>query len=201
MGAFSLAVAPSLLNHVGRASVGSTDVRWHMWLWGLTMLFSPISAEDADEAAGPPGGAGAGHRGATLQAGIRQAAGRGNHCFTLLWPVLGTVTLWHNGDKLLGHRGQVGREEGRYAGEEQLDRLPASISVSSVVILEAKCVWKLLCSLTGAGLSWEVRNKAVLKYQMAHPVLSSAQLFSGRECLWSLKPLSLPEHEGKGSGT
>lgn len=73
--------------------------------WALTMLLFPISAEDADEAAGPPGGAGAGHRGATLQAGIGQAAGRGNQCFTLPQPVPGTVTLWHNRDKLLGHRG------------------------------------------------------------------------------------------------
>lgn len=60
---------------------------------------------------------------------------------------------------------------------------------------------ELLCSLMGAGLSWEVRNKAVFKYQMGHPVLSSAQPSSGRECLWSLKPLGLPDHEGKGSGT
>lgn len=41
---------------------------------------------------------------------------------------------------------------------------------------------ELLYSLIGFGLSREVRNKAALKYQMAHPVLSLAQLFSGREC-------------------
>lgn len=87
--------------------------------------------------------------------------------------------------------GQVGREEGRLAGEEYLYRLPASISVSSVIILGDKICLELLCSLMGPGLIWEVRNKVVLKYQMAHPVLSSAQPFSGRECLWCLKSLSL----------
>lgn len=59
---------------------------------------------------------------------------------------------------------------------------------------------ELLCSIMGRGSSWEVRNKAVLKYQMAHPVIRSAEPFSGRECLLSLKPFGLPEHEGKGSG-
>lgn len=93
----------------------------------------------------------------------------------------------------------MGREEGRYAGEP--DRLPASISPLSVIILGDKMCLELPYSLMGPGVSWEMRNKAFLKYQMASAVLSSAQPSSGRECSWSLRPLGLPEHEGKGSGT
>lgn len=48
----------------------------------------------------------------------------------------GTVgtSAWDTGARWAG-------KEGRHAGEEQLDRLPACISVLSVIILEAKCVW------------------------------------------------------------
>lgn len=38
-------MAPSLLNHVGRASVGSTDVHWHMWLLGSDNAIFPHSLQ------------------------------------------------------------------------------------------------------------------------------------------------------------
>lgn len=83
----------------------------------------------------------------------------------------------------------MGREEGGHAGEERPDRPAVSISVLAVILLGNEMCLGLPYSLVGPTVSWEARNKAVLKYQMAHPALSSAQPSPGH-------PLH-PEQEGR----
>lgn len=75
----------------------------------------------------------------------------------------------------------------RWAGRKadmqgsQTDCLPPFHPCQSSFLGDKMCL-ELPYSLMGPGVSWEMRNKAFLKYQMASAVLSSAQPSSGREC-------------------
>ncbi|KAI1236241.1 hypothetical protein IHE44_0001520, partial [Lamprotornis superbus] len=177
-GAFSLPVAswekaPSLLNHVGRASVGSTDA--HKMLMKQQDRLEEREQDIEEQLY-------------KLESDKRLVeVTSASPCYSQSrglspYGIMGTSS-WDIGTRWARRKADM---QGR---------------MLSVIILGDKMCLELLCGLMGPGLSWDVRNKAILKYQMAYPVLSSAQPFSERECLWSLKPFGFPEHEGKGSGT